>query len=150
VRVGGSPSGDLMIVQGPLALNWRNRRFGIIPRIENSDIRRSCPPSAQRVDDWIRTGIHVQGRPEWVFVKIHTHGTQEGDMDTLLGPQMDAMHTYLESAYNDGERYVLHYVTAREVYNIIKAAETGKQGDPNQWRDFILPRPSHRRSAPAA
>ena len=150
VRVGGSPSGDLMIVQGPLALNWRNRRFGIIPRIENSDIRRNCPPSAQRVDDWIRTGIHVQGRPEWVFVKIHTHGTQEGDMDTLLGPQMDAMHTYLESAYNDGERYVLHYVTAREVYNIIKAAETGKQGDPNQWRDFILPRPSHRRSAPAA
>lgn len=150
VRVGGSPSGDLMIVQGPLALNWRNRRFGIIPRIENSDIRRSCPPSAQRVDDWIRTGIHVQGRPEWVFVKIHTHGTQEGDMDTLLGPQMDAMHTYLESTYNDGERYVLHYVTAREVYNIIKAAETGKQGDPNQWRDFILPKPSHRRSAPAA
>ncbi|MFZ1391997.1 MAG: hypothetical protein WAS23_10455 [Dokdonella sp.] len=143
VRVGGSAVGDLMIVQGPLALNWRSRRFGIIPRIENSDVRRSCPPTPERVDAWIRTGIHVEGRTEWDFVKIHTHGTQEGDMDTLLGEPVDAMHSYLESAYNDGRNYVLHYVTAREVYNIIKAAEAGKQGDPAQWRDFILPRPSH-------
>jgi hypothetical protein len=149
VRVGGSAVGDLMIVQGPLALNWRNRRFGVIPRIENADIRRSCPPSPQRVDDWIRTGIHVEGRPEWIFVKIHTHGTQEGDMDTLLGPQMDAMHDYLEKTYNDGVNHVLHYVTAREVYNIVKAAEAGKQGDPAQWRDFILPPPSHRPAASA-
>lgn len=145
VRVGGRAVGDLMIVQGPLALNWRQRRFGLVPRIENADIRRSCPPTPERVDAWVQTGIHVEGRPEWVFVKIHTHGTQEGDMDTLLGPQMDAMHDYLEKAYNDGERYVLHYVTAREVYNIVKAAEAGKQGDPAQWRDFILPPPGHRR-----
>ena len=146
VRVGGSAVGDLMIVQGPLALNWRNRRFGVIPRIENSDIRRSCPPSPQRVDEWIRTGIHVEGRPEWVFVKIHTHGTQEGDMDTLLGPQMDAMHDLLEKTYNDGVNHVLHYVTAREVYNIVKAAEAGKQGDPAQWRDFICRHPAIDRS----
>jgi hypothetical protein len=39
---------------------------------------------------------------------------------------------------------VLHYVTAREVYNIIKAAEAGKGGDPNAWRDYILPPPPHR------
>ncbi|HMM68511.1 MAG TPA: hypothetical protein PKC03_16370, partial [Dokdonella sp.] len=74
VRVGGRPTGDLMIVQGPLALNWRSRRFGVIPRIENSDVRRSCPPTPERVDAWVRTGIHVEGRPEWIFVKIHTHG----------------------------------------------------------------------------
>jgi hypothetical protein len=51
------------------------------------------------------------------------------------------MHMHLERAYNDGERYVLHYVSAREVYNIIKAAEAGKQGNPNEYRDFILPPP---------
>ncbi|HET6432964.1 hypothetical protein [Dyella sp.] len=141
VRVGGTPSGDLMIVQGPLGLNWRDRRFGVIPRIENSDVRRACPPTRERIDHWVRTGIHVEGRPEWVFVKVHTHGTQERDMDTLLGTPADAMHSYLESAYNDGQRHVLHYVTAREVYNIIKAAEAGKSGDPNAYRDFRLPRP---------
>ncbi|MEO8011964.1 MAG: hypothetical protein ABI650_10000 [Dokdonella sp.] len=144
VRVGGSAEGDLMIVQGPLALNWRQRRFGIVPRIENSDIRRSCPPTAQRVDAWINAGIHVEGRPEWVFVKIHTHGTQEPDMDTLLGTPVDAMHDHLERAYNDGVNYVLHYVTAREVYNIVKAAEAGKSGNPDQWRDYILPPPPQR------
>src|SRR3546814_14546559 len=51
------------------------------------------------------------------------------------------MFSYLEDRYNDGERYVLHYVTAREVHNIIKAAEAGHGVDPNDYRDFILPPP---------
>ena len=89
----------------------------------------------------MKTGVHVEGRPEWVFVKIHTHGTQDHDIDTLLGEPVDAMHRYLESAYNDGKRHVLHYVTARETYNIIKAAEAGEQGDPGQYRDYVLPAP---------
>jgi hypothetical protein len=84
-----------------------------------------------------------------VFVKVHTHGTQERDMDTLLGAAADAMHEHLERTYNDGTRHVLHYVTAREMYNIIKAAEAGKQGDPNAWRDFELPPPPHRAGATA-
>ena len=62
-------------------------------------------------------------------------------MDTLLGDTMHAMHDHLERNYNDGSRYVLHYVSAREAYNIIKAAEAGKSGDPGAWRDFILPPP---------
>ncbi len=76
-----------------------------------------------------------------MFVKIHTHGTQERDIDTLLGAEMDAMHTHLERAYNDGRNYVLHYVTARETYNIIKAAEAGKTGNPADYRDYHLPPP---------
>ena len=150
VRVGGTAVGDLMIVQGPLGLNWRERRFGLVPRIENSDVRRSCPPTPARVDAWVQTGIHVEGRPEWVFVKVHTHGTQERDIDTLLGAGMDAMHDHLEKAYNDGKDYVLHYVTAREVYNIVKAAEAGKHGNPNDWRDYLLPPPPHRARRAAA
>ncbi len=143
VRVGGKATGDLMIVQGPLGLNWRERRFGLIPRIENADVRRNCPPTPARVDAWVRTGIHVEGRPEWIFIKVHTHGTQERDMDTLLGDAAHAMHAHLERVYNDGDRHVLHYVTAREVYNIIKAAEAGKDGNPDAWRDFELPPPPH-------
>ena len=141
VRVGVEASGDLMIVQGPLGLNWRERRFGIIPRIENADVRRGCPPTPQRVDAWVETGIHVEGRPEWVVVKVHTHGLQEQDMDTLLGPAADAMHAHLEKAYNDGKNYVLHYVTSREVYNIVKAAAAGRSGNPADYRDFVLAAP---------
>ncbi|OOG53864.1 hypothetical protein B0E47_11710 [Rhodanobacter sp. B05] len=145
VRVGGMASGDLMIVQGPLGLNWRERKFGVMPRIENADVRRGCPPTPERVDAWVRTGIHVEGRPEWVFVKVHTHGTQERDMDTLLGDAARRMHEHLERGYNDGVRHVLHYVTAREMYNIIKAAEAGRDGDPDAFRDFLLPPPHSKR-----
>ncbi|NLA67577.1 MAG: hypothetical protein GX856_04925 [Gammaproteobacteria bacterium] len=141
MRVGGAASGDLLVMQGPLALNWRDRRFGLVPRIENSDVRRTSPPTPERVDLWVRTGVHVEGRPEWVFVKVHTHGAQETDMDTLLGAPVDAMHDYLEREYNDGSRNVLHYVTAREMYNIAKAAEAGHEGDPSRFRDFVLPPP---------
>jgi len=104
-------------------------------------VRGACPPTPERVDAWVKTGIHVQGRPEWVFVKVHTHGTQERDMDTLLGDPMHAMHDHLETTYNDGQRHVLHYVTSREMYNIIKAAEAGMQGNPARYRDFELPPP---------
>ena len=150
VAVGGRAQGHLMIVQGPLGLNWRWRKLGVLPRVENADVRRSSPPRPDRTDLWVRLGIHVRGRPEWTFVKVHTHGTQEHDMDTLLGPATDALFRDLETRYNDGERYVLHYVTAREMYNIIKAAEAGRAGDPGQYRDFLIPPPTFATAAASA
>ncbi len=145
VRVGGEPWGDLMIIQGPLMLNWRKRKWGILPRIENGDIRSVNPPTPDRVDLWVEAGIHVRGRPEWLFIKVYTHGTQERDMDCLLGEPIDRMFDYLEQRYNDGKEYLLHYVTAREMYNIIKAAEAGKSGNPGDYRDFILEPPANTR-----
>jgi hypothetical protein len=142
VAVGQAPSGDLLILQGPLTLDWKRRRFGLLPKIENGDIRTHQPPTPSRVDLWVQQNIHVRGRPEWVFVKIHTHGTQDRDMETLLGQGVDDMFSYLERRYNDGKNYLLHYVSAREMYNIVKAAEAGLQGSPDQYRDFILARPS--------
>jgi hypothetical protein len=139
VEVNGKSSGDLMIIQGPLGLNWKQRKFGLMPKIEAADVRAAVPPSKDRIDLWVDSNIHVKGRPEWTFVKIHTHGTQEGDMDTLLGKETDEMFSYLESRYNDGTDYILHYVTAREMYNIVKAAEAGLNGDPNEYRDYLLP-----------
>ncbi len=141
VRVGGQPVGDLMLIQGPLGLRWGSRKFGVFPRIENADVRTSCSPSSDRIDAWVDTGIHVNGRPEWIFVKVHTHGTQERDINTLLGEPMDRAFSYLESRYNDGAQWKLHYVSAREMYNIVKAAEAGLEGDPGQYRDYVIARP---------
>ncbi len=145
VRVGGREAGDLMIIQGPLRANWASRKYGVFPRLENSDVRLSQPPTASRVDSWVRAGISVVDRPEWVFVKIHTHGTQEPDMPVLLGTPMRAMFEYLQDRYNDGKEHALHYVTAREMYNIIKAAEAGVSGDPGDYRSYSLPQPANRR-----
>ena len=150
VRAGGSQDGDLMIIQGPLGFRWRSRKFGLIPRIENSDIRTVSPPSPDRIDAWVETGIHVEGRPEWTFVKIHTHGTEEEDIDTLLGRAMHQAYGYLEERYNDGTDWKLHYVSAREMYNIAKAAEAGETGDPGQYRDYLIPRPAYRKASERA
>jgi hypothetical protein len=147
VVVGGKPEGDLMIIQGPLCLRWKMRGPIPVPAIENGDIRASNPPTRQRVDAWIKTGVHVAGRPDWVFIKIHTHGTQQPDIDALLGAPTGAMFEYLEQRYNDGTNYKLHYVTSREMYNIARAAEASQEGDPNLYRDFCVPKPVYKRTS---
>ncbi len=86
-----------------------------------------------------------KGGPEWIFVKVHTHGTQERDMGTLLGAPMRRAFEYLGRRYNDGRQWKLHYVSAREAYNIVKAAEARLDGDPHQYRDHVIPRPVYRR-----
>ena len=141
VCVGGTPCGHLLILQGPLALNWKRRRWGILPRIENGDVRAAYPPTADRIDLWVNQRIHVQGRPEWIFVKVHTHGTQDRDIPALLGAPVERMFERLERKYNDGRDHVLHYVSAREMFNIVKAAEAGHGGNPNNYRDYVLPKP---------
>jgi hypothetical protein len=44
------------------------------------------------------------------------------------------------AAFPNGARYRLHYVSAREMYNIVKAAEAGCTGDPSAFRDFEIRR----------
>ena len=80
----------------------------------------------------------MKGRPNWIIIKLHTHGGPEENQEVLLGPAMDKMYSYLETQYNDGQRYKLHYCTARELYNIIKAAEAGEEGDPRQYRNYLI------------
>jgi hypothetical protein len=136
VRVGGQASGDLMIVQGPLSI--RRRRGRLLPRPEDGDVTGINPATPERVDAWVRADIHLPGRPEWVFVKVHTHGAADGNLAGLLYGGLEALFTDLEQRYNDGRRWRLHYVNAREMYNVIKAAEAGAGGDPSDHRDFVI------------
>lgn len=137
VEAGRAPSGDLMIFQGPLGINWQRRP---LPKIENASITAANPGIKERVDYWVRSGISVKGRPNWIFVKAHTHGAVPRDWEAIFGKQAREMHAYLGSRYNDGVRYKLHYVTAREAYNLVKAAEfeAGKN-TPEQYRDYLIP-----------
>ncbi len=139
VEVGGKPSGDLMIIQGPLGVNWRNRKYGILSRIENGEIQGSNPATFSRIKSWVSQHIHVKGRPEWVIVKVSCHGAEDRSREVLLGKPADQMYSSLEREYRDRPRYCLHYVTARELYNIIKAAEAGEKGSPEAYRDYVIP-----------
>jgi len=138
VEVGREPSGDLMIIQGPLLPDWSSRKLGIVPRIDNAAVTGAYPAAPRRIDAWVRLGIGVVGRPEWVFIKVHCHGANVEDREALLGRQAEDMFGHLEAAYGSGDCR-LHYVTVREMYNIIKAAEAGKTGNPEDYRDFEVP-----------
>jgi len=82
----------------------------------------------------------VPQRPDWVFVKIFTHGvSSDEDEDVTVGASFDAALSHLERRYNDG-RYVLHYVTAREAYNLARSAAEGATGDPGPYFDRPIPR----------
>ncbi|OVE73495.1 hypothetical protein BVX93_01485 [bacterium B13(2017)] len=132
VKIGKIISDKLMIINGPLALNFKKLK------IENSDITGNNPPTTDRIDLWIQQHISIHNKPDCIFVKIHTHGAKENNMEVLLGEPMDKMFSYFESNYNDGKKYILHYVSAREMYNIIKAFEAGEKGIPGEYRDYLL------------
>ena len=141
VQSGKKPPNDsLMLIQGIIGLRWKSRTHTFKPSIEQSNMDISDQPFPERIDYWVKKGIHVKGKPEWVFIKIHTHGSREEDRDLLLGNICDEMFTYLEFKYNDGKQYILHYVSAREMFNIIRAAENGRNGNPNHYRDHVIER----------
>lgn len=138
--VGMRSRGDLLIIQGPLCLQWESRKWGFLPHLENGAISGRNPATLQRIELWIRQNIHVMGKNNWIFVKVHCHGTQERDWPALLGAEAHALYDCLESKYNDGVKYKLHYVTARECYNIIQAAIDGREGTPDAFRDYLIGR----------
>jgi hypothetical protein len=134
------PYNSLMLIQGVIGVRWKSRIHTFKPSIEQSNIDVNDYPFAERIDYWINKGIHVKGKPEWIFVKIHSHGAREEDRELLVGKGCDDMFSYLETNYNDGVKYVLHYVSAREIYNIVKAAEDVRNGNPCEYRDYVVPR----------
>ncbi len=141
-RVGVLDAPGLPIIQGPLVPFIRRR--GPLPFIAMDDgdlahYRRYLP---SRLDRWVRAGIGVQGRPDRIFIKLHTHGAEDRNREALLGADLNALYADAEARYNDGSGYRMHYVTAREMFNVIKATEAGVEGDVRELRDWLLPPPA--------
>lgn len=130
---------DLMIFQGPLvfAPSLSLRHFFL--DLDDGDIHGAIHASPERADEWIRADVHVDGRPDWRFVKLFAHGVSTpGDEEAVLGSSFDETLSYLEHTYNDGRRYVLHYITAREAYNLAMAAAAHVTGEPEMYYDYLV------------
>ncbi len=134
-RVGEHEDDRVLMIQGPLALTLRRHRRPV--RIENGQLTGADPGTPERVRAWLDQDVHVEGRPEWLFVKTHTHGAPEANARSLLGDGGRALHRALRAAC-DERGYMLHYVTAREMFNVARAAMDGKSGNPDAYRDYVL------------
>jgi len=136
VGKGPVPPESLMLIQGPLVLDWSRRRFGIVPRIENACLQSNQPAHIGRLASWLAARVQVPARPDWFFVKLHTHGASEENQAVLLGEPMVEFHRALSRRAVEDPNFQFHYVTAREMYNLVRAAEDGWKGPVAEARDY--------------
>jgi hypothetical protein len=131
---------DLMIFEGPLVLAPTSNLRRLFIDVDDGNIHPGMPADATRVGRWINARVHVAERPDWVFVKVFAHGVSTmGDEDEVVGEHFESALNELERHYNDGRRYVLHYITAREAYNLAMAAASGATGSPSAYLDSEIP-----------
>jgi hypothetical protein len=122
VGAAAASSDSLMLIQGPLLLDQKRRK------IENGCLQASQPPDMHRLELWLKANVHIASRPDWRFVKLHTHGAPQANQEILLGQSMLEFHRGLQQRASTDPNFQFHYVTAREMYNLAKAAEAGYVG----------------------
>jgi hypothetical protein len=140
IPAGTQPAPDhaLLLIQGPLLLDWSRRKFGLLPRLENACVQDSQLPSLARLALWLRARVQVPPRPDWFFVKLHAHGAEQASQEALLGEPMVRFHQELAGYTRANPHFHFHYVTAREMYNLVKAAEAGWRGSVAEALDYEL------------
>jgi len=120
-----------------------------VGRIEDGALTGANPPALRRLQLWKQAAIAVAGRPDWIFVKLDAHGMDPNDTETVLrGPMQRFLSALIEGASDRGE--VLHFVSAREMANILLAACDGCEGNPNDYRDYRYKLARSLRPNPAA
>lgn len=120
VTIGGPVAGDLMMIPGPLGLNWLGRRRWFVPRVETGELSASNPPSQHRARLWLRYAPRIG---ENIFIKLFTHGAQERNAEMLLGGGLDLALESLQAECAEA-RLKLCFVSAREMWQAIEAVRT--------------------------
>ena len=119
--------------------NGSNKPWDI--SIENGALDFTRGLELERLRTWVAQDVIVEGRPEWVFVKVYTHGAPEPNAELLLGQGTAAFHRALLEEYSAKSGWNVHYVSAREMFNVARAAMAGEAGNPDDFRDYVLPPP---------
>jgi hypothetical protein len=128
-----------VIFTGPLVLNWRRRVRGLpVPRLDDGALAANQPLDLARLNRWRSARIHVEGRPEWNFIKLYCHGFFQFDQPSTIG---ERIRRFWEEAIEHGERtgeFKVHFASAREAFNMVMAATDGREGEPGLYRDYRL------------
>jgi hypothetical protein len=135
---GRAPQVFPVVVQGPLMLDFHDsgsRRL----HVDNAALTGSNPASLHRLSLWKRAAISVKGKPDWLFIKLHCHGMDPGHEEATLGSVMQKFVSELAGGAEE-RKEVLHFVSTREMVNIILAACDGKEGNPGEYRNYQLRR----------
>lgn len=128
-----------LIFTGPLIFNWTRRIKGLpIPRLDDGGLVSNQPMDIARFNRWVNANITVQGRPEWIFVKLYCHGFFDYDQDACIGEDAQRFFSeIIEESEKTGD-YKIYFASAREAFNMVSAAIDGKTGSPGDFRDYRL------------
>jgi hypothetical protein len=137
LHCGHAPSIFPLIIQGPLMVDFERGKGGYpFLGIENGELSGVNPPTMRRLQLWKEAAITVQGRPDWLFIKLHCHGMAPQDESAMIGPSIQNFLRELVEGPRNRTEYRLHFVTMRELVNIALAACDGLQGNPGEHRDY--------------
>jgi len=104
--------------------------------VENGELSGINPPTLRRLRLWQEAAISVRGRPDWLFIKLHCHGMEPREESAMLGTSIQNFLQELVKGPGNRTEYRLHFVTVREMVNIILAACDGRGGNPGEYRDY--------------
>jgi hypothetical protein len=117
LRTGDGVRGDLLIIPGPLAINWKERVRSVVPRLETGELAGYSRPSLHRAGLWLS---HAPRIGEDVFIKLYAHGAPEKNAAPMLGTDLDRTFACLNQVC--AEKAVdLHFVTAWQMFEAIDA-----------------------------
>jgi hypothetical protein len=139
LTLGRVPKTLPLIVQGPLVADLRRSARAARPVLENGAITGANPPTLHRLSLWKQAQVRVAGRPDWLFIKVFCHSMNPTQKDAVVG---DSFRNFLAALVNGAadRKETLHFVTAREMANILLAACDGCEGNPGDFRDYRFKR----------
>ena len=131
--VGVNHVNRLLIFQGPISMSWDGG-------YDYGAVEYYSLPTKKRVERWIAANIHVKDRPEWIFVKVYSHGIQS--QKVILNNYLSKMIIDLISVAREKDM-MLHFMTAREGFNVVKAAEDKLYGNPEDFKNYKISPPKY-------
>lgn len=120
VRPGSAVSGDLLMVPGPLGLNFRGGR--LLPRIETGELAALNPVTPERVRLWLKVAPRIG---EDVFIKLFAHGAPESNAEALLTRDLPTVFRELRRVSAE-QGMAFYFVSAWQMRQVIDALSQEK------------------------
>jgi hypothetical protein len=115
--------GDMLMITGPIGFRWRER---LVPRTEIAELAHNDPANPRRVKRWFDLSPQIG---QDLFIKLHTHGTQEKNSDLLLRRKHLVELYRLVSAEAKRRGAEVYFASAWEMYQGVMAAIEERQTD---------------------
>ena len=124
-------TGDLTIFQGPLLLVPSLNPLRLFLEIEDGNIHPAKPTTPRRVDRWIRANVHLPAGRTGCSSRSSATPPAPTRISWRRSVRTSTPRSRIwNGATTTAPHYVLHYVTAREAYNLARAAAAGQARGP--------------------